>query len=135
MKVVIDTNVLVSALLFGGTPGGLIPLWKDRRIGPLCSKGIVDEYLRVLAYPKFHLSESELLFLVAQEILPWFEVVAVSEGPPFVPDDPEDDKFVWCALAGKADVIVSGDEHLLSLASSPVRVLSPASVLAEMRDR
>jgi putative PIN family toxin of toxin-antitoxin system len=52
-KVVIDTNILVSALLFDGIPGKLIPLWKEKRIIPLCSKDIVDEYLRVLASLKF----------------------------------------------------------------------------------
>ena len=55
-RVVIDTNVVVSALLFGGTPGELIPLWKSGRIKPLASAEIIDEYIRVLAYPKFKLS-------------------------------------------------------------------------------
>ena len=53
LKVVVDTNVLVSALLFGGTPGGLIDLWQAGAIKPLASKQIMDEYLRVFTYPKF----------------------------------------------------------------------------------
>jgi len=123
-KVVIDTNVVVSGLLFGGVPGEIVRLWKDRRIQPLCSREIVEEYLRVLAYPKFALTESEIDFLLSQEILLWFEVVHVEGGRTFVKADPSDDKFVWCALAGKADVIISGDEHLLALRSSPVPILS-----------
>ena len=63
-RVVIDTNVLISAFLFGGDPGELIPLWKSGRIHPLASKGIIDEYLRVLAYPKFSLSPEEINFIV-----------------------------------------------------------------------
>jgi putative PIN family toxin of toxin-antitoxin system len=55
-RVVIDTNVVISALLFGGEPGELIPLWKSGRIKPLASKEMVDEYLRVLTYPKFGLT-------------------------------------------------------------------------------
>ena len=121
-KIVVDTNVLVSGLLFDGKPGELIKLWKEGLIVPLCSKEIVREYLRVLAYPKFQLSESEIDFLLAHEILPYFEVLTVTPGKPFVPMDPSDDKFIWCAIEGRADVIVSGDEHLLNLIPSPVPV-------------
>ncbi len=121
-KIVVDTNVLVSGLLFDGKPGELIKLWKEGLIVPLCSKEIVREYLRVLAYPKFQLSESEIDFLLAHEILPYFEVLTVTPGKPFVTTDPSDDKFIWCAMVGRADVIVSGDEHLLNLIPSPVPV-------------
>jgi putative PIN family toxin of toxin-antitoxin system len=123
-KVVIDTNVVVSGLLFGGVPGEIVRLWKERRIRPLCSREIVEEYLRVLAYPRFALTESEIDFLLSQEILLWFEVVHVEAGKAFVKADPSDDKFIWCALAGKADAVISGDEHLLRLRSSPVPILS-----------
>ena len=128
-RVVIDTNVVVSALLFGGAPGNLIPLWKGRRIRPLCSKGIIEEYLRVLAYPKFRLTEKEIDFILSREILPWFEVVAVQGGRRFVNKDSEDDKFIWCAVEGKAEAIVSGDDHLLKLKRSPVPVLSISALL------
>ena len=128
-RVVIDTNVLVSALLFGGAPGNLIPLWKRGRIRPLCSKGIIEEYLRVLAYPKFRLTEKEIDFILSREILPWFEVVAVQGGRRFVNKDSEDDKFIWCAAEGKAEAIVSGDDHLLKLKRSPVPVLSISAFL------
>ncbi|HUV78095.1 MAG TPA: putative toxin-antitoxin system toxin component, PIN family, partial [Desulfobacterales bacterium] len=59
IRVVIDTNIIVSAILFGGIPGELIPLWKSGRIKPLASKKIIEEYIKVLAYPKFELSETE----------------------------------------------------------------------------
>ena len=125
-RVVIDTNVLVSALLFGGIPGKLVPLWKEGRIQPLCSKGIIEEYLRVLAYPKFKLTEKEIDFILSREILPWFDIVTVPAGRPFVKNDPQDDIFIWCAVEGKADALVSGDDHLLKLKRSPVPIL-PAS--------
>ncbi len=123
-RIVVDTNVLVSGLLFNGKPGQLVRLWKAGRVIPLCSKEIVREYLRVLAYPKFQLSESEIDFLLTHEMLPYFEVLTVTSGKPFVTMDPSDDKFIWCAIEGHADVIVSGDEHLLNLVSSPVPVIT-----------
>jgi putative PIN family toxin of toxin-antitoxin system len=123
-RVVIDTNVLVSALLFGGDPGELITLWKERRIQPLGSKEIMEEYIRVLAYPKFRLTEEEIEYLFSQEVLPWFEVITVQSGRPFVIDDPSDDKFIWCALEGQAEAIISSDKHLLRLSSCPVPIFS-----------
>jgi len=130
-RVVLDSNVVVSPLLFSGISAKLIPLWKGRRIHPLCSKEIIDEYIQVLAYPKFRLVESEIEFLISQEIVRWFEIVTVLPGKPFVIADPSDDKFVWCALEGRADLIISGDEHLLNLAASPIPVLTPSLFLRE----
>ena len=77
IRVVIDTNVVVSAILFGGTPGKLIPLWKTGEIKPYTSKKILNEYMRVLAYPRFNLSEKEIEYLIYQEILPFFHVIQV----------------------------------------------------------
>jgi len=121
-RIVVDTNVLVSGLLFEGKPGELVKLWKKGRVVPLCSGEIVKEYLRVLAYPKFQLSKSEIDFLLTHEILPYFEVFTVKPGKPYVATDPSDDKFFWCAIEGRAEVIISGDEHLLNLSPSPVPV-------------
>jgi len=128
-RVVIDTNVIVSALLFDGLPSKLIHLWKDGYIHPLCSKDIIEEYLRVLTYPKFRLKEKEINFLLFQEILPWFHIVTVPAGRKFVKKDPHDDMFVWCAIEGKADIIISGDEHLLKLKEIPVPILSVSEFL------
>jgi len=123
-RVVIDTNVLISALLYKGLPAGLHRLWQRKRITPLCSKEIIEEYLRVLAYPKFKLTEQEIGYLFNYEILSCFEVVQVEPGKAYVKADPSDDKFIWCAIDGKADAIVSGDEHLLTFSKSPVPILS-----------
>jgi len=132
IRVVLDTNIVVSALLFGGQLERLIELWKEGKILPLCSKEIIDEYLKVLSYPKFQLTEEEISYLLTQEILPWFEVVEVPTGKPYVEADPEDDKFIWCAIEGKADFIVSGDSHLLELANSPVPIVSVKEFLKLM---
>jgi putative PIN family toxin of toxin-antitoxin system len=134
-SVVIDTNVLVSALLFGGVPGKLIPLWKERRIRPKASKDIIQEYVRVLAYPKFELSEEEIDFLLYSEILPYFEILRIKPGPILVAKDPSDDKFIHCAQAAGARIIISGDQHLLRLSPyGHIRILSPSDFLA-MQER
>ena len=128
--IVIDTNVVVSALLFGSVPGELVPLWKAGLIQPKTSKEIIDEYIKVLAYPKFNLSEEEINFLLYHEILPYFEVVRVKLGHAIIRDDPSDDKFIRCAEASKANIIVSGDRHLLRLKShGKVKIVTSSQFL------
>jgi putative PIN family toxin of toxin-antitoxin system len=132
IRVVIDTNVVISALLFGGIPGKLIKLWKNGRIKPLVSREIIDEYLKVLTYPKFSLSEEEINYILYREILPFFEVIAFKQRPVIIKADPSDDKFIRCAQSGKAKVIISGDQHLLSLTSyKEIKILSPSQFLEE----
>ena len=131
-RVVIDTNVVVSGLLFGGKPGEIVALWKKRKIKPLSSGEIIQEYLRVLAYPRFQLTEAEIDFILTQEILPLFQVIDVKEGKSFIRQDPSDDKFIWCALAGKAECIISGDLHLLGFKASPIPILSVQALLCRI---
>ncbi|MDY7032213.1 MAG: putative toxin-antitoxin system toxin component, PIN family [Thermodesulfobacteriota bacterium] len=134
-RVVIDTNVIVSGLLFGGAPGELVVLWKTGSIQPLISEEIIDEYMKVLAYPKFKLTEEEIDFLIYHEILPYFDVTTVNDGQVIIKDDPSDDKFIRCAEEGRADIIVSGDKHLLNLKSyGTLRILTLSQFLAELRD-
>ena len=130
IPVVIDTNVLISALLFGGTPGKLIELWKKGTIRPVASREIIDEYLCVLAYPKFRLTENEIGYLLYREILPHFKVVIAKRGKSVLKTDPSDDKFFWCALSGKAEYIISSDKHMLSLKSHKgISILTPSAFL------
>lgn len=115
MRVVIDTNVVVSALLFGGELEPLIGLWKRRKIIPVASKEIIDEYFRVFTYPRFDLIPKAIEFLLFQEIIPFFDIIEVKPGKTIVKDDPSDDKFIYCAEAADAEFIISGDQHLLKL--------------------
>jgi uncharacterized protein len=133
IKVVIDTNVLISAILFGGMPGELISLWKSGRIKPLASKEIVDEYITVLAYPKFELSEVEINYILYIEILPYFDIVKAKDRPVIIKNDPSDDKFIYCAKAGNAEIIISGDRHLLNLKTyQKIKILTPAEFLTHL---
>jgi putative PIN family toxin of toxin-antitoxin system len=133
IRVVLDTNVLVSGLLFGGTPGKLVDLWKTGRIQLLMSREMLDELLKVLAYPKLQLSEAEIQYLLYVEVLPYIEMVRVRPGPVVVAQDPSDDMFLHCALTAAARYIVSGDRHLLNLKTHRrIKILFPAQFLSTM---
>jgi putative PIN family toxin of toxin-antitoxin system len=114
-RVVLDTNIVVSALLFPGAAGKVHDLWRSQSILPLATADMVKEYARVLSYPKFRLSEKEVSTLLHEEILPYIEPVLVSETPSVVGEDPSDDIFFACALAGRAGLIVSGDRRVLAV--------------------
>ncbi len=132
MSIVIDTNIVISALLFGGTPNELASFWKAGQIEPVFSKEILNEYLRVLTYPKFSLSESEIDLLLKHEILPYFRVIdaPATKHKIIIKADPDDDKFVICALADKCEFIISGDKHLLELGSyEDIKIITPSAFL------
>jgi len=82
-RTVLDTNVLVSAFLFSGQTSRFVPFMKEGTVVPLVSKEILDEYLRVLSYPRFSLAVPEIRALLYEEILVVAEVVQVSD--PFPP--------------------------------------------------
>jgi putative PIN family toxin of toxin-antitoxin system len=115
IRIVLDTNVLVSALLFTGPTIRLVSLWREGRVVLLLSKDILVEYLRVLSYPKFALSPEDIKGLIEEIVLPFSETVKVRDRTPVIHQDPADDKFIFLALDGRADFIISGDRHLLSL--------------------
>jgi putative PIN family toxin of toxin-antitoxin system len=132
LKVVLDTNTLVSALLFGGTASGLVPLWQSRRIQLVVSKDILEEYAYVLAYPKFQLEEAEVRDLLEQEVLPFAAPVRVGRHLSIC-RDPDDDKFLECALTARARFLVTGDSDLLDLQTrSKLEIISPAELLRRL---
>jgi putative PIN family toxin of toxin-antitoxin system len=127
----LDTNVIVSALLFTGTSSKLVSLWQSGSISLLLSRDILDEYLRVLSYRKFELSEEEIKEVIQEEILPYAEVVKPRRHLRVVQRDPADNKFLECAVAGKGRVIISGDKDLLSLGRyRRIAIQTPAQFLA-----
>jgi hypothetical protein len=115
IRVVLDTNVLISALLFSGEIRDVLSSWKARKFLPVFSQDTFDEFRRVLAYPKFSLTPREIDALLQNEVLPFCEVVDIEDEIIGVCRDRADDKFLSCALAAKADYIVSGDKDLLAL--------------------
>jgi len=117
MRVVLDTNTLISALLFSGTASRLVPLWQSGEITPLLSKAMLQEYLQVLTYPKFRLSDQEIRGLLEEEVLPFVKTIEVRKRLTVVRRDPDDNKFLECAVTGGAKYLVTGDRDLLELDS------------------
>lgn len=72
----------------------------------------MTEYLRVFAYPKFQLSDQEIRPLIEEELLPFVETIRVRRRLAVVRRDPDDDKFLECAVAGRAQYLVTGDRDL-----------------------
>jgi len=79
------------------------------------SKETFDELRRALEYPKFSLSRKEIKAIIEEEILPFFEVVDIDRSVKGVCRDPDDDKFIECATAGRASFVVTGDKDLCDL--------------------
>lgn len=117
-RVVLDTNVVLSALVFGGGRAAQLRLaWQSGQLVPLVCTATVQELMRVLAYAKFRLSVLEQEELLA-DFLPHAQTVRIPYPVPQVPDcrDPQDLPFLHLALAGKAQALVTGDRALLVLA-------------------
>lgn len=129
MRVVMDTNVFVSSF-FGGNPRRVIDLWRDGKITLCLSGPILDEYVAVLR--RIGLAGGteleELLSLFGQG----HGILFTARTPELkvVEGDPEDDKFIECAVALKADVVVTGDKALERIGSyMGVKILSPRDFL------
>lgn len=117
-RVVLDTNIVLSALVFGGGNSARVRrAWQAGAFTPLVSTATAQELVRVLAYPKFRLTAADQEELLA-DYLPHTTTVRISDPPPNVPEcrDPFDIMFLRLAVAGKAKVLVTGDRDLLALA-------------------
>lgn len=131
MKVVIDTNVFVASFLnASGKPRRIIDLWKTGEITLCLCAEILQEYVEVLL--RFGLEGEpemgELLELFRQKV----NMIHVPIDPDIkvVSADPDDDKFIACALAANADCIISGDSHLLELKRhKTVSLLTPSEFM------
>ena len=112
MRIVLDTNVLISAIFFGGVPARILAAWSERRFEFLASVDILTEYRRVIEK-----LQRRFPSVVAQPVLDLIirdcclvEPKSVSET---ACDDPDDLKFLECAVSGRARYIISGDRALL----------------------
>jgi len=133
MKVVLDTNVLISGIFFTGPPHRILEAWREGRLQLVLTAAIVDEYRHVserlsAKYPAIS-TRTILQVLVARSHL-------IQPAPLSSPvcQDPDDDRFVAAALAADA-VIVSGDRHLLDIDGfGGLRVMRPASFVRSCLD-
>jgi putative PIN family toxin of toxin-antitoxin system len=139
LRVVLDTNVLVSALLFrGGELAWLRQAWQAGTVLALASREAVDELVRVLGYPKFALEGKEI-----EEILALYLPFAVpvltdprADASVFKCRDPDDQKFLDLAHRANADAVVTGDRALLELSGkAPFDILTPAQLRRRLQGR
>ena len=126
MKVIIDTNVFISGVFFSGPPYEILEAWRDGKVQFVVSSEILEEYHRVGGilgeeFPGVDVSRFLELLTVKSE------VAAAPDLPEPVCVDPDDDKFLACALASKVKYIISGDKHLLQVTGyRGVEVIRPS---------
>jgi len=125
MRVVVDTNVFVSGVFFSGPPHEILEAWRDRRLTLVVSPEILAEH---------QATGDELASQFPDvDLTPWLELVAtlgvIVQAPSLseqVCADPDDDKFLACALAGRCRLVISGDRALLRTDGyRGIRVLRP----------
>jgi len=123
-KVVIDTNVFISSF-FGGIPRKIIDLWKDGEILLCFSQKIVEEYLEVLhrlGIEKEEIDKLARLFAEGYNCIYTASTIKLN----IVKDDPDDNKFIECAVELDCKLIISGDKHLLKIKKYiDIEILSP----------
>ena len=125
IRIVIDTNIFVSSFM-GGNPRKIIDLWKEGKITLCLSNDILDEYINVLK--RIGLADEDELAELLSLFSKGFNILFTMKTPKLeiVKEDPDDDKFIECAIALKAEYIITGDKAILSLGQyMNIRILSP----------
>lgn len=129
MRIVLDTNVIVSAVVFGGVPRRVFETCVAGRNRLVLSPEILEEAVAVLGGRKFRFPD-EFLRSLREELEAISEIVSPPRRLRVVRRDPDDDRILECALAGRAERIVTGDRHLLELKSyEGIPILTPAVFL------
>jgi uncharacterized protein len=131
-RVVLDANVFVSAILNSkGAPARILRAWRDGRFQLVVSEPILAEIGQVLRYPrirKHHGWNETQLESFVEDLKHIASLVYPERSFAAVADDPSDDRYLECAVAGGAAYLVSGDRHLLGLESfQGVAIVSPAA--------
>lgn len=130
LRVVLDTNVLISAILFGGPPRQVLEKVIAGELECSLSLALLDELRDVLRRPKFGFS-ARMALTIIEELSAICQIVSPTQELEIVEADPDDDRVLECALETKADFIVSGDAHLLDLGFyGDIRIVSSSDLLA-----
>lgn len=137
LRVVIDTNVVISALVFkSGSLSRLQDLWQSGQLLPLASRETTQELLSVLKYPKFALSEHEQHEVLAA-YLPYCEVLPEPKPRIKMPKcrDTDDDAYLKLAAGAHADLLITGDADLHAVvAKLPFQIVTPREFLQRLKD-
>lgn len=133
MKVTADTNVLVSATFWKGASDKIISKAETKEMQLILSKDIIREYMSVLEYDeiKNKIKDKNLeMKLTLRKIISISKNVEPKTKLNIIKDDPDDDKILECAKAGKVNYIISNDRHLLNLKEyDGIKVLKPEDFL------
>jgi len=131
VRVILDTNVLISGVFFNGPPYQILKAWRDGKIELVISPEILEEYQRIgeaLSNKNPSLDIQAFLNLVMVNAV----IVSDQPLPEQVSDDPDDEKFLACAISSKTKIIVSGDKHLLRVTGfRGIEVLKPRQFFDE----
>jgi uncharacterized protein len=129
MKIVLDTNVLISAIVFGGKSRKILEAVIRGELMFFLSEDILDELGAVLQRPKFGFP-AEVIRTTFSELHTIGTIVTPSKRIFEIQEDPDDNRIVECAVEGSANYIVSGDTHLLNLREyQSIRIVSPDEYL------
>ena len=120
MKIVLDTNVLVSGIFFSGPPYQILKAWQKEKLEIIVTLEILDEYYRVGEELSNQFSEVDIN-QVLELITTQANLIEAAKLDEAVCDDPDDDKFFACAMTGGANLIISGDKHLLRVSGYHIR--------------
>ena len=139
VRVVLDTNVYVSGLLWTGLPHDLLSAAETDQLVLVTTSAILEEVREVLARPKFAARMSTLSTSVDELMESLLSLVQIIHEPKVtrvVLRDSDDDKFVACALAARVRWIISGDEHLLSIGRyKNIRMVTPQQFWVQWETR
>lgn len=129
IKAILDTNVVISAIIFGGKPRRVLNLAIEGKISLFFSEPMFEEIREILGGRKFRFTAPQLL-AVERELEAISDTVCPDKSIKIVKDDPDDDVFIECAIATDADYIVSGDKHLLNLKSyGKIKIVNAAEFI------
>jgi putative PIN family toxin of toxin-antitoxin system len=134
-RVVFDSNIYISGLVFGGIPARLLVLAVEAAAFVLCVSRTVREEVRDTLREKFAWTEDDIV-AGCEPLWEAAESVETTTALAIIAADPDDDRILECAVDGRAEIIVTGDDHLLSLNRSPqpppidrIRIMTPRQFL------
>lgn len=132
MRVVLDTNVYISAAIIGRVREEIIKTCRFSNLKVFISEDIINE-IKVKLKNKFFWNAEQVKIFI-ENILEFCYIIEVSDKITFINDDPDDDKILECAIASGCNFIVSGNNHLLRLKSyQNIKILNPADFLVLIR--
>ena len=138
MRVVLDANVLISAILSSeGHPAQIVSLWQEGRIELVVSEAVLGELDRVLHYPRIqerYRLPDELVHRFPELLRAGAILVQPDDELTVIDRDPTDNRYLECAVAGHAAYVVSGDDHLLAVGEyRGIRMLAPRDFLVLLK--